>query len=246
MAHCMSQFLVDTFPVGVFQCNCSILIDNSRKEALVVDPGDDAAEILDRLRAHGCSVSALWHTHAHIDHIGATRQIYEAFLEINKALGREAPKIFLHPEDRWLYDHVDIQASMLGLPGFEVSTDLSPIRSGQTYEGWPTLKAHHTPGHTPGSCCLHFEQTCDVFVPEGFRHEVESPRSLLFSGDTLFRRGVGRTDLWGGNSSLLTQSIQKKLYTLPDETVVIPGHGPLTLIAAEKVKNPFVTSRDPA
>jgi hydroxyacylglutathione hydrolase len=238
----MSQYEIEVFPVGLFQCNCSIIFDFVRKEAMIVDPGDESEKILERLKAHDVSVSALWHTHAHLDHIGATKTIFEACSKINEEKGKPAPQIFLHPEDRWLYDNVKVQSDLLGLPTFEVPKTFEKIKEGQKYENFMGVEALHTPGHTPGSCCLKVQAKTELWIPKtfGVGRDGVLP-NVLISGDTLFRRSIGRTDLWGGNSSLILQSIRKKLFSLEPDTVVIPGHGPLTVIEQEIAKNPFLS-----
>lgn len=237
----MSQLFVETFPVGVFQCNCSLLIDGAKKEALIIDPGDDVEKIIERIEHHDLSVWGIWHTHAHIDHIGGTKKILEYCSKRNLEKGLKAPKVFLHQEDLWLYENVNIQAQMLGLPEFEITMDLEFINSDSTLPHWDFLKHHHTPGHTPGSSCLHVKEACHLHMPHGYTQATYDQKpKVLFSGDTLFRRSVGRTDLWGGDSQLLTRSIKNKIYQLNDNVVVIPGHGPITSIEEEKIKNPFV------
>ncbi len=235
------MYFVETFPVGLFQCNCSILINSETREAMVIDPGDEFDVIADRLQHHGANVLSIWHSHAHIDHIGATKALYDFFEVKNKEKGLATPKIFLHEGDRWLYEHVDIQAKMLGLHGFEVSSKWEGIVEGQSYESFPGLKALHTPGHTPGSSCLCALGVSDLDTPRSFyTGEISLGQKIIFSGDTLFRRSIGRTDLWGGDSELIIKSIRGKLLGRDPNTLVIPGHGPLTTLEEEKEKNPFL------
>jgi glyoxylase-like metal-dependent hydrolase (beta-lactamase superfamily II) len=157
---------------------------------------------------------ALLHTHAHLDHITGSRRIKEA---------TGAP-IRLHPADRPLYDALPEQAAFFGLraedplPPDDSLVDAEAIRFGPY-----TLRALHTPGHTPGSVCF----------------ELEGSSPLLFSGDTLFRRSIGRTDLWGGDTRAILSSIREKLFRLPGDLAVICGHGPETTIDEEKRLNPF-------
>ncbi len=236
-----APYYIETFPVGAFQCNCSLLVKSGSRECMVVDPGDEFPLILDRIHALGLSVRALWHSHAHIDHIGATKALFETLTQENAGRGEPAPRVYLHAEDRWLYENVAIQAKMLGLYPFEIVKDFTPIVEGQTYEEFPEARALHTPGHTPGSSCLRLKAGAEIEVPRPFQSEdTEEPVEVLFSGDTLFREGIGRTDLWGGDGSLIIKSIRGKLFGLKEETVVIPGHGPLTTIGYEKRRNPFV------
>lgn len=208
--------LVETLVVGWLGCNCSIVVEGGGKAAVVVDPGDESARILDVVRAHGLEVVAIVHTHAHIDHLIATAALA-------RATGAPA---YLHRGDLPLYDNLGMQAAMLGLPS---APEARPIDrwledGGVISFGASALSVLHTPGHTPGSVCFH-----------------DGAGARLFSGDTLFRRSVGRTDLWGGSFPQLEQSIRERLYTLPPETVVVPGHGPVTTIAEERRHNPFVS-----
>jgi hydroxyacylglutathione hydrolase len=206
--------LIETFPVGPLQCNCSIVVDESSREAVVVDPGDEPERILDALSAAGVRPVALLHTHAHLDHITGTGQVAEA---------TGAP-IRLHPADRQLYEALPEQAALFGLKAGKPRPLDAPLSHGEVIRfGRSSLRAIHTPGHTPGSMC---------FVLEG-----DEP--LLFSGDTLFRRSIGRTDLRGGDTDAILSSIRERLFVLPGDTRVICGHGPDTAIEEEKSLNPF-------
>ena len=214
----MSLEIVETFPVGLLGCNCTVLADRSTGEAVVVDPGDDADRILALLSRSRLRVVALLHTHAHFDHVGATALLA-------KATG--AP-ILLHQGDARLYAALPEQGRAFGLPVGEAAPVSRYLVEGERVPcGSGSLEVLHTPGHTPGSLC--------------FRTDGDSP--VLFSGDTLFRRSVGRTDLWGGSTEDLLASIRTKLLTLPGDTPVITGHGDGTTIAEESRLNPFVGSR---
>jgi hydroxyacylglutathione hydrolase len=204
-----------TIPVGPLACNCSILVDEAGGEAVVVDPGDEAPEILAALGGLRATAIYLLHTHAHFDHVGATGAVQMA---------TDAP-ICLHPEDRFLYEQLPNQGRMFGF-SFETPRAVNRwIADGDTFEfGGSQIRAIHTPGHSPGSTC---------FLLEG-------ADPVLFAGDTLFRDSIGRTDLWGGSFSTIEESIRRRLYTLPDELRVIPGHGEETTIGREKRGNPFV------
>jgi hydroxyacylglutathione hydrolase len=210
----MNQFLVETFPVGPLQCNCSIVVDGSTREAVVIDPGDEPDRILKALEAADVRPVALLHTHAHLDHITGTDLVAES---------TGAP-IRLHPADRPLYEALPEQAAFFGLTAREPRPLDAPLSDGEIIRfGGSSLRAIHTPGHTPGSTCFH----------------LEGDEPLLFSGDTLFRRSIGRTDLWGGDTELILASIREKLFALPGDTRVICGHGPNTAIEEEKSLNPF-------
>lgn len=202
---------LETFSVGPLGCNCSLLWDPAAGTGLVVDPGGEGPRIRARVEALGFRVAALLHTHAHFDHVGATKELQDRW---------QCPA-FLHEADDFLVEHLDMQTGLFGMPSLP-KPDMAPLHEGERFEGLETL---HTPGHTPGSCCFH-----GAFERGG----------LVLAGDTLFKGGVGRTDLWGGDWDLLEESIHTRLYTLAEGTLVIPGHGPATTIGAEAAGNPFV------
>lgn len=204
----------EILPVGVLACNCSIFGDEQTGEALVIDPGDNIDEILHRIARHGLRVTGIFVTHAHIDHIGGAAKLKDL---------TGAP-VYLNDRDLPLYDQLDWQAAWLGvMTPPRTSVDVSP-RDGDTVRvGRAEFTVLHTPGHTPGSVSL--------WLPA---------ESKLIAGDTLFRDSIGRTDLPGGNSRLILASIRDKLLTLPEETLVIPGHGPETTIGREKEYNWFL------
>lgn len=206
------QIIKRTFPVGPLQCNCTIIGDSLSKRALVIDPGGDAEKILAILAEHELQVIGIIHTHAHLDHILAAG-------EIKKATG--AP-IYLHDDDRFLWDVVEQQCLMFGVPPKKLPAPDQPIRDGQDL-GCCGGVALHTPGHTPGSVSFWFGDD-----------------KTLVAGDTLFRGSIGRTDLPGGNFDAIVKSIRERLYTLDDEAEVITGHGPATVIGVEKQSNMFV------
>jgi glyoxylase-like metal-dependent hydrolase (beta-lactamase superfamily II) len=202
---------LETFPVGALGCNCSLLWNPETGRGVVVDPGGEGPKIRRRVEALGFKVVALLHTHAHFDHVGATKELQELW---------QCPA-HLHGDDGFLIDALAQQTGMFGMPTLP-QPDMVALNAGDRHLDLTTL---HTPGHTPGSCCFHgaFEQG-----------------QVLLAGDTLFRGGVGRTDLWGGSWDLLEQSIRRELYTLDDATLVIPGHGPATVLGEEAIGNPFV------
>lgn len=209
--------IVEHFPVAPLGCNCVILGDEASGEAIVVDPGGEADKILARLAKRGLRCTAIVHTHTHFDHVGATA-------DVQSATG--AP-VMLHEGDVFLYRGLQMQLDTFGVPfrapaiaeidRFLVDHDV--VRAGAIEAG-----VLHTPGHTPGSLC--FTATGD--------------RPVVVAGDTLFQRSIGRTDLWGGDTSQILASIRDRLFTLPDETLVVTGHGPTTTIGEEKRMNPFV------
>ena len=204
----------ETFPVGMLGCNCSILGDEASHEAIVVDPGYDIPRILELLAKHKLTVKKILVTHAHIDHIASAQRLKEI---------TGAP-ILYNQADLPLVAMMDVQAGWFGLP---VPTVLPPDHSpadGEVVDvGGISGNILYTPGHSEGSVCL--------YLPK---------EHLLLAGDTLFAGGVGRTDFPGGNAGKLLASIQDRLLTLPDETVVVPGHGSMTTIGAERHSNPFL------
>jgi hydroxyacylglutathione hydrolase len=204
----------ETLPVGLLQCNCSILGDETSREAIVVDPGDDIPAIQAVLVQHGLTVKYIVITHAHIDHIAGAQQL-------KRLTG--AP-ILYNQNDLPLVKMMDVQASWLRVPTPEVAPPDAPLVNGQTL-AISNLSGTilHTPGHTQGSVCL--------YLPD---------QSLLLAGDTLFAGSVGRTDLPGGDTKQLIRSIHEQLLTLPDDVTVIPGHGPNTTIGEERQDNQFL------
>lgn len=207
----------EILPVGLLGCNCSVLGDETTREAIVIDPGDDIGEIVAILNRHGLTVKTIVVTHAHIDHIGGAAKL--------RAL-TGAP-VYMHQDDAFLAGALDMQASWLGMETPENPGIDTPAREGDTLRaGSIEAQVLHTPGHTPGSISL--------FLPA---------EKKLIAGDTLFRGSVGRTDLPGGDSRAIADSIRSKLYTLPEETVVTPGHGEATSIGREMRVNSFVRAK---
>jgi hydroxyacylglutathione hydrolase len=201
-------------PVGLLQCNCSIFGDEQTREAIVIDPGDEIDRIVAELDARGLKVKAIVITHAHIDHVAGAHKL--------RAL-TGAP-VYMNARDRELLDALDMQAQWLGVPA-PPRTELDvEARDGTVLSlGSATFQVMDTPGHTQGSISL--------YIPQ---------EKKLVAGDTLFQNSIGRTDLPGGNSRQILSSIKTRLLNLPEETIVIPGHGPRTTISAEKESNPFL------
>jgi glyoxylase-like metal-dependent hydrolase (beta-lactamase superfamily II) len=204
----------EILPVGMLACNCSIFGDEQSRQAMVVDPGDEIAHVLELVRKHGLTVTAIVITHAHIDHIGGAQKL---------KLATGAP-VYMNLNDTELQRMLDVQASWLGMSPVEpVSIDV-PAKDGDVLlVGATGFHVMHTPGHTQGSISL--------WIPS---------ENKLVAGDTLFRDSIGRTDLPGGNGRQILQSIHEKLLPLPEETVVIPGHGENTTIGREKRFNYFL------
>jgi len=200
--------------VGPLQCNCSILGDEASREAIVVDPGDNISRIVATLQKHQLTVKQIIVTHAHIDHIAGAQRLKQL---------TGAP-ILYNQNDLPLVKMMDVQAGWLGIPTPDVAPPDASLEDGQVISiTGISGSILHTPGHTEGSVCLYLPQ-----------------QALLLAGDTLFAGSVGRTDLPGGNSQKLIQSIHDSLLTLPDEVTVIPGHGVKTSIGVERESNPYL------
>ena len=220
---------IETFPVGTLGCNCSLIYSPVTKESIVIDPGNDAWQVLKRVTEKGRTIKAILHTHAHFDHIGQSSLV-------KKKTG--AP-ILLHQDDAFLYDALPAQGAFFGetieppspcdhwiQDNEELSLRLQVERGGiESSKLTKVLSVLHTPGHTPGSCSF-------------FTDLLESP--VLFTGDTLFADSIGRTDLPGGDYEKIIKSIKTRILPLPDETRCIPGHGPLTSLYQERKHNPYL------
>ncbi|MGH9746369.1 MAG: MBL fold metallo-hydrolase [Candidatus Acidiferrales bacterium] len=231
--------LHEVIPVGMLQCNCSILGDLETRDAIVVDPGDDVGRIVAILQKRQLKVRAIVSTHTHIDHVGG-------LAELHRVTG--AP-VLIHEADLELYKHLDEQARWLGVPTPAMTKIDDFLKEADTVH-WGQFAARvlHTPGHTPGSISLVVEPGLgrpadpEVVIGRGYAErlgELIEPRFVL-AGDTLFHGSIGRTDLWGGSTPQILKSIREKLLTLPDGVVVFPGHGETTTIGAERERNPFL------
>jgi len=199
--------------VGALETNCYLVYCEETRECAIVDPGAEPERILPEITEEELKPIILINTHGHIDHTGANRNIKERF----------GIPIYIHAGDNPMLG----KTQQLELSLFLGATDSPPadhfMNDGDEIKiGHSVLRVLHTPGHSPGSVSL---------LGDGF----------LLSGDTLFMEGVGRTDLPGGSQKQLEQSITEKIMTLPDETIVLPGHGPLTTVGQERINNPFFT-----
>jgi hydroxyacylglutathione hydrolase len=204
----------EILPVGPLQCNCSIIGDETTHEAMVIDPGDDIADILALVSKHNLQVKQIVITHAHIDHVGGA-------MKLRAATGAS---ILLNQNDSALLKMLDMQAAWIGMPApGKVEIDQSIGESDKVQAGQLVGQVLHTPGHSEGSICLYF-----------------ADEKKLIAGDTLFAGSIGRTDLPGGSFDKIIRSLHEKVLALPDDTVVVPGHGPLTSIGEERENNPFL------
>jgi hydroxyacylglutathione hydrolase len=221
--------------VGPFQCNCRILMCPVTREVALIDPGDEAGKILTELaKIEGPRPKLKWllHTHAHLDHIGGTRGVYEGWSSSAEgaSMPGSAPGIALHEADLPIYKMLKEQGRMFGM-NYE---DPLPVGKFLAHEetlelGKLKLEIIHTPGHSPGSIGIRLHEDTALAVPE-----------TVFSGDTLFQGSVGRTDLWGADGDLMFKMIRERLLTLDGDTRVCPGHGAESNIATEKRGNPFL------
>jgi glyoxylase-like metal-dependent hydrolase (beta-lactamase superfamily II) len=263
------SFIHITIPVGMLQCNCSIIGDPLTREALVVDPGDEVTRILDLIGRHRLIVKAIVSTHAHIDHVGGLCKLHQY---------TGAP-VLMHRDDLPLYQAMEMQAAFLGVLPPDLTEIDQLLKEGDVLR-WGSFEAQviHTPGHTPGSVSLYLphdagkvtvpgapaihtvmneagekilltdlfkkainsEDEAQSMLPEEEAEKIVPRAPQLFSGDTLFAGSIGRTDLWGGSMEKIMESLRTKLMHLPDETVVYPGHGPVTSIGKERELNPFL------
>jgi len=221
-----------TLPVGAFLCNCQILVCPKTHDAVVIDPGEEPQKILSAISEVSSQlgvpvrVKALFHTHAHFDHIGGSRAVKEHFVRA----GVDAPQIFLHQSDEFIYSMLPKQAARFG---FQLDEPLPVDRYFEDEQklavGSLKFTILHTPGHSPGGVCFRLHEDQSLKIPE-----------MVFTGDTLFKEDIGRADLWGGDEEVLLKSIRNRLLTLDDDTCAWPGHGPQTLIGHEKRSNPYV------
>ncbi|UCG84971.1 MAG: MBL fold metallo-hydrolase [Gemmatimonadota bacterium] len=198
---------------GIFQQNCFIVADPGTRDAVLVDPGEEAELFLRRIAHERFVLRAIWLTHAHLDHI----------LGVQDIIDHTKVPIYLHPADRPLYDNIEGQAKWLGVGSATVPLPDRELQHGdQLTVGNCSFEARHVPGHSPGGV---------AFVGNG----------VVLSGDALFAGSIGRTDLPGGETATLLVSIREQLLTLPDDTIVYCGHGPETTIGTERSTNPFLT-----
>lgn len=205
--------IFESIVVGPLSVNCYIVACENDREGIVVDPGGDGEQIISLVEHHGLKIHTIINTHGHFDHLGANRQTLEAF----------GARLLIHQADAPMLSRSAEVASKYGLQGDNSpEADAYLVDGMEIFFGTCTLKVLHTPGHTQGGCCLYFEK-----------------ERIVITGDTLFADSIGRTDLPGGSHEQLLESIRTKLFTLPDDVTVYPGHGPHTTIGHEKKYNPY-------
>ncbi len=208
------SFVLNRYVVGPLQENCYLIGDATTKEAVLIDPGEEADRLLKAIDEAGLTLKEVWLTHAHFDHIGALAEIVN---------DRKVP-FYLHPNDDVLLENAGQSAARWGIMVIRPPQNFVAIEENQLLSvGNFNFKCLYTPGHAPGHISFYCEQ-----------------ESLVIAGDALFKGSVGRTDLPFGNHKLLVQSIKSQLLTLPPETLVFPGHGPETSIEEETNNNPFL------
>lgn len=209
--------ILKLLPLGQFQTNCYLVGSETTKEGIVIDPGSDPLVILDQVRRLDLKISLIVNTHAHLDHVMAIESIKRA---------TEA-KFALHADDLPILEQASAAAVQWTGKPVSVPTPDILLKDGDIVEaGDVKLTVIHTPGHSPGGICLYSD-------------------GVVFVGDTLFNFSIGRTDFPGGNHQQLLNSIATRLFVLPDDTVVMPGHGPDTTIGFERQNNPFLVGYGP-
>jgi len=205
---------VEVLALGPFETNAWLLLPE-RGDIWVVDPGMEPGPLLERLEELGRPVGGILLTHGHLDHAAGCATLVR----------RHHCPVFAHPADRFLLDGLVDQGAWYGFQLEAIPGEIRPLADGQRLPlGEGELEVLHTPGHSPGGVC--------------FRLEADGPRVLC--GDTLFAGTFGRTDLAGGNAAALKRSILQRLFTLPDETVLLPGHGEATTVGRERRGNPIL------
>lgn len=204
--------ILEGVSVGAMEVNCYILASKDKSSAIIIDPGDEFHKINEIVEKHNLSPKIVINTHGHYDHIGCDDKF--------------SVPVYVHKDDIPLLRDPRLNLSALFGISYSVKSEIKPLEDNDTIELEEIhLKVIHVPGHTPGGIALFMDGPQD---------------KIVFTGDTLFFQGVGRSDLNGGNEGLLTSSIRNKLFILPEETVILPGHGLSSTIGQEKRDNPFL------
>ena len=202
---------ISSYTVGPFQENAYLVVDESARECVFIDPGEEGERLLKAIKASGATLKAIWLTHAHLDHVGAVAAIKRVY---------DVP-VYLHPLDRPLYDRADRQAAAYGLPFEQPPAPDRELAEGDTVTvGNIAFEVMHVPGHAPGHVIFHRED-------------------IAFVGDLVFAGSIGRTDLPGSNPQDMTESLER-ISTLNPELALYPGHGPATTLERELFSNPFL------
>lgn len=210
--------LLDVFPVGPIQANCVLLGDPANGRLAIIDPGGEPERIAERVRVTGLEPSIVLLTHGHLDHAGG-------LAGLSTALGTQLD-VAIHEAELPLYRSLPMQGMMFGIPTEPPPEPTRMLAHGETIEiGALHLEVRHTPGHSPGSVIFRL---------------VNGPEPVVIAGDLIFLGSVGRTDLMGGSYAELERSIREQLYTLPDDTRLVCGHGPDTTVGQEKKSNMVV------
>lgn len=204
--------IIETVVVGALATNCYVVAGGPGAAAAVIDPGDEADAILAAAATHDLKIVHIINTHGHYDHIGANKELAEA----------TGASVYIHQQDAAMLNNAEANLSIYLGEDFKMPNKVIIVNEGEIIEvGEIKLKVRHTPGHTRGGISILVE-------------------SSLFSGDLIFAGSVGRTDLPGGDFNMLIKSIREKVLTLPDDTVIYPGHGPATTVGLERISNPYL------
>ncbi|MBI2841168.1 MAG: MBL fold metallo-hydrolase [Acidobacteria bacterium] len=207
--------IVDSIPVGMFQCNCYLIGDEKRRTGVLIDPGAEGDEILAMVARHGVEITDIIVTHAHLDHVCALDPVRAA----------TNARVHMNPRDLPLFREVSAQGKLFGLRVEKPADPENSLAHEQRIAcGDLTLRIIETPGHSPGSVSV----------------LVEDQAGIVFTGDTLFAGSIGRTDLWGGSYEEIIESIKARLLPLGRDVTVYPGHGCATTVGEEKESNPFL------
>jgi glyoxylase-like metal-dependent hydrolase (beta-lactamase superfamily II) len=205
---------IETFVCGTFANNCYLIFDEESKQSIIIDaPPDSLSSVSSYIKNNGLSVGYIILTHGHIDHIAYAEKLRVA----------TGAKLLLHEKDHYWLEPPKKMLDLVAGDYTKFVPNISPKENEKYLVGKHECEIIHTPGHTEGGICIYFKEN-----------------NLLFSGDTLFQESIGRTDLYGGSSETLLQSICKKLLLLPDDTTVYPGHGNETKSKHERQYNPFL------